>query len=157
MMRFVVALQSFVVTFQCSGSRTRRCALNPRLLQPVNANPLQLVRGEGFPASAAPWFIRRSWAWITFKPGSRPRRAAQKIRGGPGQVRSRPAAARSYPGHAPLDAYSSERERFVPARLKAALERRPLVEPPKGIRPGGGISPFRRRLSAQRIWGRYGL
>jgi hypothetical protein len=51
MMHFVVALQSFVVTFQCSGSRTRRCALNPRLLQPVNANPaLQLVRGGGCPA-----------------------------------------------------------------------------------------------------------
>jgi hypothetical protein len=105
-----------------------------------------LDRGSG----AARWFVRGAGAWITFKPGSRPRRmtrnllpmSVQFVRARPfladiarGLLRRLPRlrnylrrilAARLPPAvrFTPfLDGLFSERERFVHMRLKAALKK----------------------------------
>ena len=103
---------------------------------------------------SATWYLRGLWAWITLKPGSRPRRTAGKLLQIVARfVLARPLLARflgplltSFPGlkrriffhfpahpalafiinaEPPFGALWSERERFVHARLKAALEKRP--------------------------------
>lgn len=104
-------------------------------------------------SNAAQWFIPRAWGWITFRPGSRPRRTARKlVMAAVLFVLNRPPLARILNPllehlpklkrriliHLPvervpdlfvksalsLEVLSSERERFVHARLKAALEKR---------------------------------
>jgi hypothetical protein len=107
--------------------------------------PLRSVGG------ATRWFVRGSWAWITVKPSSRPRRMARSallrtIR----FVLARPSLTRilrrpleRFPSLKSVqrrifaillaaadnpaltsDGFFSERERFVHNRLKAALEKR---------------------------------
>ncbi len=103
---------------------------------------------------SATWYLRGFWAWITLKPGSHSRRTAGKLlQTAASFVLARPLLARflvplltNLPGltrriffhfpadpalasvidaQRPFDALLSERERFVHARLKAALEKRP--------------------------------
>jgi O-antigen chain-terminating methyltransferase len=104
-------------------------------------------------STAARWMFRGSWAWITLEPGSRPRRMARKfVVAAVGFVLTRPLLARilktlleripklnrlilarlpvelvlalSVDSVSSSDALLSERERFVHARLTAALEKR---------------------------------
>ena len=98
---------------------------------------VSLTAPKRFVSSAAWWALRGSWAWITLKPGSRPRRAARKLVGAAVSfVVAQPLLARirgkrsldvrssERQGTPSLDALSSEREQFVHARLRAALEKR---------------------------------
>jgi hypothetical protein len=94
------------------------------------------------------WFGRGSWAWITLRPGSRPRRTVRSMllrtlrfvlaRRNLTRIARRPLERfpllRSFKRRAfavllantapPSDSIFSERERFVHASLEAALERR---------------------------------
>ena len=77
-----------------------------------------------FVSIAARWVLRGSWAWITLKPGSRPRRTARKLVGAAVRfVLARPLLARIW-GLATTPStrctLRSERERFVHARLQGS-------------------------------------
>jgi hypothetical protein len=105
-------------------------------------------------STAVRWMLHRLWASITLKPGSRSRRTARKLVVAAARfVLARPSLVRIlkpllerlpklkrrilahlpvelvvpvFVGSAPAsDGLLSERERFVYARLKAALEKRP--------------------------------
>ena len=68
------------------------------------------------------WVVHGALAWITLKPGSRPRRTA---RGLVVWAAARLGMALDHiPDPPSLDARYSERERFVHAKLSAALEKR---------------------------------
>ena len=104
--------------------------------------------------SSATWFLHGLRAWVTLKPGSRPRRTLRKLLQSaarfvlarpllvpflgplltsfPGLKRriffhfpAHPALASIINAEPPFGALWSEREQFVHARLKAALEKRP--------------------------------
>ena len=104
--------------------------------------------------SSATWFVQGLRAWLTLRPGSRPRRTARKLLQSAARfLFARPLLARflgplltslpglkrriffHFPAHPalastvnavpPFGVLWSERERFVHARLKAALGKRP--------------------------------
>jgi hypothetical protein len=92
-------------------------------------------------STGARWMLRALWGWITLQSGSRPRRIARKLLVASARfILAWPLLARilepaldrfprlksrvfaAFPMQPGL--VSSERERFVHARLKAALEKR---------------------------------
>ena len=97
----------------------RRHAYARKLMSTFNG--LGVTTTMRFVLIAARLVLRGSWAWISLKPGSRPRRTAgELLKAALRFTLARPRLARIVgpllPRH-PLDDARSERERFVHARL----------------------------------------
>jgi SAM-dependent methyltransferase len=98
-------------------------ALEARLDSVYNSTSWRVTAPLRFASGSARWFIHGFWAWVTLKPGSRPRRAIQDF------VSKSVFARRStHPVPARVvDERFCERERHIHARLKAALKRHELI------------------------------